>query len=197
MVDIDAVVCDFCAAHLPANAAAFADPRLTLIVDDAAAQLEKAADGAFDVIIGDLADPVSGGPCFHLYTREFYEGVIKKKLAPGGVFVTQSGPAGVLSAGQVFSCIHATLASVFPAVVPLAAHVPSYADSWGWNVALSDPATAAVPAGAAAVDAALAARVAGELTFLDGATLVGAAALNKIVRKVLADETHVYTVDAP
>ena len=104
MVDIDAVVCDFCAAHLPANAAAFADPRLTLIVDDAAAQLEKAADGAFDVIIGDLADPVSGGPCFHLYTREFYEGVIKKKLAPGGVFVTQSGPAGVLSAGQVFSC---------------------------------------------------------------------------------------------
>jgi hypothetical protein len=36
-----------------------------------------------------------------LYTQEFYETVVKRKLAPGGVFVTQSGPAGVLSATQV------------------------------------------------------------------------------------------------
>jgi thermospermine synthase len=36
-----------------------------------------------------------------LYTQEFYETVVKQKLAPGGVFVTQSGPAGVLSATQV------------------------------------------------------------------------------------------------
>ena len=25
--------------------------------------------GKFDVIIGDLADPVSCGPCYHLYTQ--------------------------------------------------------------------------------------------------------------------------------
>lgn len=36
-----------------------------------------------------------------LYTKEFYETVIKAKLNPGGVFVTQSGPAGVLSSSQV------------------------------------------------------------------------------------------------
>ena len=36
-----------------------------------------------------------------LYTQEFYQTVVKRKLAPGGVFVTQSGPAGVLSATQV------------------------------------------------------------------------------------------------
>ena len=35
-----------------------------------------------------------------LYTQEFYETVVKAKLAPGGIFVTQSGPAGVLSATQ-------------------------------------------------------------------------------------------------
>ena len=34
------VVCDFCAEHLEANKAAFADPRLELIYDDARAQLE-------------------------------------------------------------------------------------------------------------------------------------------------------------
>lgn len=33
--------------------------------------------------------------------------------------------------------------------------------------------------------------------FLDGATLLGARALNKVVRGVLATEKHVYTVDAP
>ena len=59
------VVCDFCEAHLEANKAAFADPRFQLVVDDARAQLEK-WPGTFDVIIGDLADPVYGGPCYQV-----------------------------------------------------------------------------------------------------------------------------------
>lgn len=202
MADIDAVVCDFCERHLPANAAAFADARLDLVIDCAKARLEAAPDGAFDVIIGDLADPVSGGPCYQLYTREFYEGVIARKLAPGGVFVTQSGPAGVLSSGEVFAPIHHTLAAVFPRVVPLTAHVPSYADTWGWNIAFGrgeaeEGRPSALPESAEEADAAMASRIDGELTFLDGATLVGARALNKIVRRVVAEETHVYTVDAP
>ena len=58
------MVCDFCEKHLEANKQAFADPRLHLIIDDARAQLE--AEGPFDVIIGDLADPVFGGPCYQV-----------------------------------------------------------------------------------------------------------------------------------
>jgi spermidine synthase len=58
------VVCSFCEKHLDANQAAFKDSRLKLIIDDARAQLEQMADGSFDVIIGDLADPVFGGPCY-------------------------------------------------------------------------------------------------------------------------------------
>lgn len=57
------VVCSFCEKHLEVNTAAFRDPRLELIIDDARAQLER-AEGTFDVIIGDLADPVFGGPCY-------------------------------------------------------------------------------------------------------------------------------------
>lgn len=33
--------------------------------------------------------------------------------------------------------------------------------------------------------------------FLDGATLAGIMALNKVTRKAIADETHIYTVDNP
>lgn len=59
------MVCSFCEKHLEANTEAFKDPRLELIIDDARAQLEK-AEGTFDVIIGDLADPVFGGPCYQV-----------------------------------------------------------------------------------------------------------------------------------
>ena len=62
------VVCDFCEKHLEANKQAFADARLHLIIDDARAQLEK-AEGPFDVIIGDLADPVFGGPCYQVFSQ--------------------------------------------------------------------------------------------------------------------------------
>ena len=60
------VVCEFCERHLAANKAAFADPRLELIINDAGAALEAFPDGSFDVIIGDLADPVEGGPCYQV-----------------------------------------------------------------------------------------------------------------------------------
>ena len=65
-----------------------------------------------------------------LYTHNFYRDVVKPKLAPDGIFVTQSGPAGVLSSTEVFTAIHNTLQSVFPAVVPYAQHIPSYNDAW-------------------------------------------------------------------
>lgn len=62
------MVCDFCHEHLEQNKAAFESSKLELIHDDARAQLE-AYPGKFDVIIGDLADPLDGGPCYQLYTQ--------------------------------------------------------------------------------------------------------------------------------
>lgn len=129
MVDIDEDVCKFCEQHLPDNKAAFADPRLVLINDDAHKQLVD-YEGTFDVIIGDLADPIFGGPCYQMYTDDFYKNVVCKKLSPGGIFVTQSGPCGLLSASMVFSSIHNTLKASFPKVVPYCCHIPSFADEW-------------------------------------------------------------------
>ena len=71
-----------------------------------------------------------------LYTQDFYRDVVKPKLRPDGIFVTQSGPAGVLSSTEVFTAIHSTLHSVFPAVLPYAQHIPSYNDAWVRYVAM-------------------------------------------------------------
>lgn len=52
------------------------------------AELESRTE-RFDVIIGDLADPIEGGPCYKLYTKSFYECIVKPRLSQGGIFVTQ------------------------------------------------------------------------------------------------------------
>lgn len=194
MVDIDKVVCDFCEMHLDANRAAFKDKRFQLVVDDARKQLVE-WPGKFDVIIGDLADPVYGGPCYQLYTQDFYETVVKQKLNPGGIFVTQSGPAGYLTHTEVFTPINSTLRAVFPKVVPYAAHVPSFSDTWGWNMAFSDGSQEILSE--AEVDARMAKRLTGESAFMDGATLKGCMNLNKKVRTAVANEKRIYTVDNP
>nr|BBC28493.1 spermine synthase [Eudorina sp. 2006-703-Eu-15] len=193
MVDIDKVVTDFCAEHLERNKSAFRDPRLRLINDDARSQLEAAPDSCFDIIISDLADPLEGGPCYQLYTQEFYKNVVLRKLAPGGIFVTQSGPAGILSCREVFTAINATLRSVFPSVVPYAQHIPSFCDAWGYNMSFTDPKQ--VPLSAELFDAQIEDRISSlPLSFLDGATFTGLRQLNKTVRTALAEETEVYTI---
>lgn len=65
----------------------------------------------FDVIILDLADPMEEGPCYLLYTVEFYE-MVKTKLNPGGVFITQSGPASLVTMRHVYTPIYKTLQKV-------------------------------------------------------------------------------------
>jgi thermospermine synthase len=194
MVDIDKVVCDFCKEHLHENRAAFEDPKLELIHDDAMAQLEQ-YPGKFDVIIGDLADPLEGGPCFHLYTKEFYETVLVHKLNPGGIFVTQSGPAGILSCKEVFSVIHKTLAATFPTVTPYQQHIPSYNDIWGWNMAFTDPQQRVLPA--AELDRRAEERIAGALSMFDGRTFEAVSSLVKPVRLALENETELFTADNP
>jgi spermidine synthase len=220
MVDIDEVVVKFCKEHLHENTEAFADPRLELIIGDARAGLEN-YNGKFDVIVGDLADPVWGNPCYQLYTKAYYE-MVKSKLNPGGIMVTQSGPAGVSSCTQVWTPINNTLRQVFPAVTPLSAHVPSFADTWGWQVAFTnaDPADQqendssgsnsakgkgkgqdkrrqGLNLSESEIDARIAARITGELRFYDGRTHMAISSLNKTLRKALDEETRVFTMETP
>lgn len=88
MVEIDAGVVDFSKQYLPAlSAGAFDDPRLDLVIADGAAFMRDTGAG-YDVIIIDSTDPV--GPGEVLFTDTFY-GHAKRRLAPGGIIVTQNG----------------------------------------------------------------------------------------------------------
>jgi len=193
MVDIDGDVVRFCREHLEENHAAFNDPRLELVIDDAKAWLER-SDLKFDIIIMDLDDPLEGGPCYQLYTTEFYA-FLKSRLNPGGLVVTQSGQSGIKQHHLVFSPINCTLKSVFSNVVAYNQHVYSFMDEWGWNMALTEEGVAAPQSLAAKeVDERIEKRITGELQFLDGVSWQGIFALSKKHRKTLAAETVVMSV---
>ena len=90
MVDIDREVVDVSRALLPElHGGAFEDVRTELVFEDARRWLE-AHDEIFDVIIVDLSDPIEEGPCYRLYTREFYQ-LVTSRLSPGGMISLQSG----------------------------------------------------------------------------------------------------------
>ncbi|RXH70555.1 hypothetical protein DVH24_013301 [Malus domestica] len=188
MCDIDEEVVGFCKSYLIVNSEAFCDPRLELIINDARAELENREE-QYDVIIGDLADPIEGGPCYKLYTKSFYELIVKPRLSKEGIFVTQAGPAGIFSHTEVFSCIYNTLRQVFRYVVPYSAHIPSYADIWGWIMASDTP----IELSADELDLRIKQRITGENRYLDGKTFSSASTLSKAVRKSMVNETHVYT----
>ncbi|GAV84838.1 Spermine_synth domain-containing protein [Cephalotus follicularis] len=188
MCDIDEEVVEFCRSYLEVNREAFCDPRLELIINDARAELENRNE-CFDVIIGDLADPIEGGPCYKLYTKSFYELAVKPRLNQGGIFVTQAGPAGIFSHTEVFSCIFNTLKQGFKYVVPYSAHIPSFADTWGWVMASDAP----LALSAEDLDLKIKQRIKGENRYFDGKTFSSASILSKAVRQSLDNETEVYT----
>ncbi|GMH29260.1 hypothetical protein Nepgr_031103 [Nepenthes gracilis] len=191
MCDIDKEVVDFCKSYLVVNREAFSDPRLELIIKDARVELQTGLE-KYDVIVGDLADPIEGGPCYRLYTKAFYEETVKPRLSHHGIFVTQAGPAGIFSHTEVFSCIYNTLKQVFKYVVPYSAHIPSYADTWGWIMASDSPLSLSLEE----FDLRIKQRINGENRYLDGETFISASTLSKAVRKTLENESHVYTEQA-
>ncbi|KAF8695062.1 hypothetical protein HU200_037670 [Digitaria exilis] len=190
MCDIDQEVVDFCRTYLTVNREAFGSNKLCLIINDARVELEKSRE-KYDVIVGDLADPVEGGPCYQLYTKSFYEHIVKPKLNDHGIFVTQAGPAGVLTHKEVFSSIYNTLKNVFKYVQAYTAHVPSFADTWGWVMASEYP----FDLNAQQINERIKNRIQGELVYLSGEFLISSTTLNKSIQQSLLNETHVYTED--
>eukprot|EP00753_Platysulcus_tardus_P012539 PLAT3403.1.p1 GENE.PLAT3403.1~~PLAT3403.1.p1 ORF type:complete len:514 (-),score=283.18 PLAT3403.1:60-1574(-) len=86
MCEIDAGVIAVAKRFLSGSTAtSFDDPRVKLVIEDAAAYLERHA-GEFDVIIVDSSDPV--GPADVLFQPPFYH-TLQKALAPGGIVSCQ------------------------------------------------------------------------------------------------------------
>lgn len=111
---------------------------IELVYDDAKGWLERYNGPLFDVMIFDLSDPLDDGPASLLYTVKFYE-FCASKLAPGGIFVTQAGPAGLFTKEQVFTAIAVTVQKAFANIKIAVSHVPSYSDLYGFVFACKTP----------------------------------------------------------
>lgn len=193
MVDIDREVVEISKSMLPDfHAGAFEDPRSELVFEDARRWLEM-HDRTFDVIIIDLSDPIEEGPCYRLYTKEFYA-LVTRRLAPDGLIALQGGtvaPHDLLN----FSAIHRTLLSTFPVVCPYSANVPCFGQPWGFQMASNqlDPRTISV----ADYEKRIGGRVQGELKYLTPELCVGQLALPKHLQDRLSRETRIIEDDAP
>jgi spermidine synthase len=111
------------------NGDSLKDPRVTVVEGDAFAYL-TGDPGRFHVIIADFPDP-HDETISKLYSVEFFR-MVKRALAPTGVFVTQS--TSPLFAREAFWCIYSTVREVFGGAVPYHVYVPSFGD-WGFVMA--------------------------------------------------------------
>lgn len=196
MVDLDQEVVELCRQHLPNHhRGAFDDPRLQLHHADALAFLEGTQE-TFDVVVIDASDPLEGGPAYLLYTQEFYR-LVRSRLSPGGLMVTQAGPAGPINHTELFTAIRRTMASVFPQCFPYRVYVPSFGTTWGFIIGGQEQTPDVADLPPEEIERRLAARLSSPLRYYDGITHRGLFALPKYLREAFADEERLITVDAP
>src|SRR5256712_6589693 len=135
--------------------------RSELAFEDARRWLET-HDQVFDVIIIDLSDPIEEGPCYRLYTREFYQ-LVNRRLSSQGTIALQSGtvaPHDLLN----FSAVYRTLLTAVPVVCPYVVNVPCFGMPWGFQMASKEVDPRAYSA--ADYDKMIARRIQGELKYL-------------------------------
>ena len=133
------------------NRAAFDDPKLEVVNDDAMRWLANAPEQArYDVIVVDFPDP-NNFSLGKLYTTRFY-GLVRARLAGGGALVVQS--TSPLFAPRSYWCIVQTLKNAGFAVRPYHANVPSFGE-WGFALAKREafPVPARTPPAARYLDA--------------------------------------------
>jgi len=193
MVDIDRAVVDVSRDLLPGfHAGAFDDPRTELRFEDARQWLET-HDEVFDVIIIDLSDPIEEGPCYRLYTREFYNLVVRR-LSSQGTIALQSGtvaPQDLLN----FSAIYRTLLTAFPVVCPYQANVPCFGLPWGFQVASKVINPRAYSSDD--YDEMIGRRITGSLHYLTGEVCAAQFALPRYLRERMEREVRIIEDDAP
>ena len=133
LVDLDPAMTDLGREFPPLvklNRGALADPRVTVVNDDAMVWLED-APGGWDVAIVDFPDPNTLA-LGKLYTRRFYQ-LLARKLAPDGAIAVQA--TSPLFARKSYWCIVETMRASGLHVHPYHAAVPSFG-VWGFALAM-------------------------------------------------------------
>ena len=191
MVDIDGELMEICKRYLPSwHEGAFENPRAEVIAGDALAYLRRTKE-TFDVIIMDINDPLEGGPGVLLYTADFYR-MLLKRLKPGGIIVTQAGPASYGTAG-LHSAICNTVRKGTGKVFPYTVNMVSFASDWGY--AMSGPGAKPLSLTAAEIDRRIKRRLSRPLRYYDGQAHIGMFNLPKWLREKIAREKRTITKD--
>ena len=136
LVDLDARVTDLFRHSEPLvalNRGSFADPRVTVVNQDAALWLEASTDAMFDAVVVDFPDP-SNFSLGKLYSVPFYRGLLRHVAAHGMVVVQSTSP---YFAPRAFWSIDATLKEGGFRTWPYHAYVPSFGE-WGFVLASQD-----------------------------------------------------------
>ena len=193
MVDLDGEVVELCYKFLPQHhQGSFDDPRVKLLHEDARGYLQNCED-TFDVMVMDLVDPLEAGTAYLLYTEEFYQ-IVKSKLNPGGIIVTQSGAVGLLNYQECFTAIFNTLSGIFKHTTSAQAHVPAFQTLWSFTLASDSPLNFPDEAG---IDGILKERVAKQLKYYDGESHRSMFALPKFLRQGIQEEKRINRDDSP
>jgi spermidine synthase len=130
MVDIDGEVVDVCRKHLPEwSAGAFDDPRSDIVIGDAKEYVFGSRE-QFDVIIGDLTEPLEDSPSADLHSPKMYE-AIRARLKAGGAYALQASMSGPHNF-QLHARMVNRLKDIFSTVYPYSAYVPAFDTEWGF-----------------------------------------------------------------
>jgi spermidine synthase len=192
MVDIDPVVIEVAKKYLPEwHRGAFDDPRLELIIEDGYEYIINEGE-KFDVIIADLADPLEAGPAYKLYVKEFYEAV-KRRLNPGGVFVTQSTSPSIMP--YTFAVIYNTVKSVFRHAAYYMVYIKGFDSLWGFTLASEDRDPSKLMN--TYIDGIIENIVEGENRFYDGVTHVHMFSIPKYLRELVESIKDIATLEKP
>jgi len=135
MVDIDGLVVELSKKYLPEWAdGAFEDPRARVIVGDALAFMREDRD-TYGVVISDLTEPLEDSPSNILFNEDVF-GLIKARLAEGGVYVLQASTAAFHNA-SLHCKMARTLRRHYRYVTSFFTHVPAFDTDWAF-LACSD-----------------------------------------------------------
>lgn len=195
MVDLDLKVVEASKKFLPKHhRGSFDDPRMHLHIADAEGWLREREGQKYDVIILDLPDPLEDGPCWRMYTKEFYDFLLTR-MNPHGILVTQCGPSGPFFCKEVFSPVYNTLKQTFPHVRAYSSYVPSFQDTYGFCMASVDTDLSVLNEERVRVEGE--SRVKDKNEFYDAETHTHMFALPKSIRDIFAEETRVGTLENP
>ena len=178
MVEIDAVVVDFCKEHLPeVHRGAFDDPRLKVVIADGKKYVEE-CQGQFDLMMLDLTDPF--GPAEALYRVDFLKHC-RRILGPEGVLSMHLGSP--VMRPNVFHRVFSSLKTVFGIVRPYLVYVPLYGAIWG--MATASDKTDPLAFNSENVEGRIKARKLSHLQYYNGDTHQGVFGLPNYVRDIL------------